>query len=166
MINKKIKIMAVVAIAIGIITVGLGGAVNASTNNGNGFNFMTGLASAIAQKFNLNVNDVQQVIDDQMVQKKVQVMADNQQTFLNRVNKAVADGKLTQDQANKIIAKKASIELEISALKGKTQDEIKNGIEKIHESTRQWMTDNNIPKQYFMVGFNGNLHKMNGRFGK
>lgn len=165
MINKKIKTIAAIVVAVGIIAVGMGGAVHAATNNNGQPNFMTGLANAIAQRFNLNLSDVQQVVDDQMTQHKAQVQADNQLAFTDRINKAVADGKLTQEQADKIIAKKASVDLEIAALKGKTKEEIKTGIKSIRDSVKQWMTDNNIPRQYFMVGFNGGLREMHGKGG-
>lgn len=114
-------------------------------NKASGFN---DLVNAIAQKFNLNQSDVQKVFDDQRAKENTQ--RDQLQT--DRINQAVSDGKLTQDQANKILAKKAELKSQMPALmaslEGKTQAE-KQALMKEHkDALTKWANDNNIPLQY------------------
>lgn len=154
MITKKTKIIVALAIIIGITAAGVG-VMQAATNNNGRPNFMSNIVNAIAQKFNLNPTDVQQVVDEQQAQQKAQMDVQRQQSFTDRINKAVTDGKLTQDQANKILAEKASVDSQIAALKGKTGDDLKNAMKQIMDSEKQWATDNNIPQQYLMFGFGG-----------
>lgn len=123
--------------------------------NSNHPNFAGNIVNAIAQKFNLNPGDVQQVVDEQVAQQKEQMSANRQQTFTDRISKAVVDGKLTQDQADKITTEKASVDSQIAALNGKTGDDLKIAMQQIRDSEKQWATDNSIPQQYLVFGFGG-----------
>jgi len=156
MITKKTKILATIAIVAGLTATGFV-AIHAATNNNSRPNFMSNIVNAIAQKFNLSPSDVQQVVDVQITQQKTQMEANRQQSFIDRINKAVTDGKLTQDQANKILAEKTSIDSQMAALKGKTSDDLKTAMKQITDSERQWAKDNNIPQQYLMFGFRGGM---------
>jgi hypothetical protein len=155
MITKKTKIIGIAAGLVGLAAVGVGAITAQAAFNGNHPNFGGNMVNAIAQKFNLNSSDVQQVVDEQFAQQKEQMDANRQQTFTDRLNKAVTDGKLTQDQADKITAEKASIDSQIAALNGKTGDDLKTAMKQIMDSEKQWATDNNIPQQYLMPGFGG-----------
>lgn len=157
--TNKSKIIAASA-AIAVTAAGIGAA-HASTTASNKLNFMDNLVNAIAQRFNLNPSDVQQVIDQQKSKMETQL----QQNFTDRINQAVQNGKLTQDQANKIIAEQATIKTQLDALKGKTGTDLKNGIQQIRQSVQQWAKDNNIPPQYVMFGFGGRMGMMGmGKF--
>ena len=164
MITKKTKILAAVVIAVGLITVGIG-TVRAATNTNGRLNFMSNMVNAIAQKFNLSPTAVQQVFDDQAAQQKSQMTTKKQQSFTDRLNKAVTDGKLTQDQVNKIIAEKTSVDAQMAALKGKTGTDLKTAMKQITDSAKQWATDNKIPQQYLMFGFRGSMDGGRGGFG-
>ena len=152
--NKKLlyitTISAVTLAAVGAIAIS---SVSAASITGTS-NPMSNLVSAIATKFNLNPADVQQVFNDQ----KAKMQAQMQQKETDRINAAVTAGKLTQDQANKIIAKKAELQTQEAAFKasleGKTKAEIQAAIKAQMDALKQWATDNNIPLQYLM-GFGG-----------
>lgn len=137
-------------------------------------NPMESLVNAIAQKFNLNVNDVQAVFDEQ----KTKMEAEKEQNFTDQINQAVTDGKLTQVQAELIIAKRAELEAQkpgMGAIKkdeswanktrGEMQAEMKARQAEMkaqQDALKQWATDNNIPQEYirflgmgFGPGFRG-----------
>lgn len=155
-IMKKPKIstlVAVTALALGITTAGVGVMHAAGTNSAN--NPMSNLVNAIAQKFNLNTADVQQVFD----QQKQQMQAQRQQAEKDRLAQAVTDGKLTQDQADKITAKQQELQAQRqadkTALQGKTPAERQAARKSEMDSLKQWAADNNIPLQYVQFGFGG-----------
>ncbi len=154
MITKKTKILAALAIIVGITAAGVG-VMQAATNNNCRPNFMSNIINAIAQKFNLNPTDVQQVVDEQQAQQKAQMEANRQQSFTDRINKAVTDGNLTQAQANLILAKKTELDSQKIDLQGKTKEEIQTSMKAQADALKQWATDNNIPQQYLMFGFGG-----------
>jgi hypothetical protein len=145
---KKIYLFSAVLLALAFITVGAAYAVSNITGNGNP---MSNLVNAIATKFNLNPSDVQKVFDEQKAQMELQhkeemvkMEAQQQQKFTDRISQAVKDGKLTQDQADKIFAKKTEIEAKRS--------ENREAMKTQTESLKQWAADNNIPQEYLFFG--------------
>lgn len=111
-------------------------------------NPMASFVSAIAQKFNLNVADVQKVVDDQHGLMR----ASHTQVFAQRLAQAVSDGKLTQAQANLITAKKAELEAFRTSLDGKTQAEKQAAMKTQFDSLKKWATDNKIPSGFAFFG--------------
>ncbi len=93
MLNKKIFLPIVAIIGATGIAFGTVQVVNAQTNNNGPF---SGLATAIAQKFNLNQTDVQNVITDYRKTKM-------QDMFKTKLDKLVSEGKITQTQETAII---------------------------------------------------------------
>lgn len=164
MINKTTKILGVGVLLVGLAAAGLGVAQAATTKSGQP-NFMSNLVNAIAQKFNLNPDEVQQVFDEQRAEQQSQMEAAREENFAARLTKAVSDGKLTQDQADKITAEKTKIDSDMAALQGKTGTEFQDGMKAIRDSVKQWATDNNIPQQYLMFGPGGRMGKGHG-FGR
>jgi len=155
--KKKIVVYSLLS-ALGLAALGIGAVYATANTNGTG-NPMSNLVNAIAQKFNLNVSDVQQVFDEQKAQmntqreqQRAQMEAKNQQAFTDRINKAVTDGKLTQDQANKILAKKAELEAQKINSQNGNKDENRAVMKEQMDSLKQWATDNNIPPEYFPFG--------------
>jgi hypothetical protein len=149
--------------------------VKADTSSQTSSNPMSGLITAIAEKFGLNVSDVQQVFDEQ--QTKMQAERETQQAetetnaqeeFASRLSKAVTDGKLTQAQADLITAKKAELdaarESQKTDMKSMTDEERQAAMETMKtqmDSLKQWATDNSIPEEYIPL-----LGGMGGRGGR
>lgn len=160
----KTKVIGVIAGLVGLVSVGTGVLAAQTATNGPGPNgFMADIASAIAQKFNLNASDVQSVIDGQMEQHQAQMQEQRQLSFESRLAQAVANGKLTQAQADAIKAQKASVQAQIEALKDKTPEERQAVMKLIMEAQKQWAKDNNIPQGYMLFGFGGvGMHKGEG----
>ena len=114
-------------------TVGLAGLTGlgvASAHNGLGGN---DLAAKIADKFNLNQDEVQAVFDEQHAAIQKERQAENSQ----RLQQLVDDGKITAEQKTLIEEKQAEQQTE-------RQSE--------REALQTWATDNNIDLRYVMPG--------------
>jgi outer membrane murein-binding lipoprotein Lpp len=162
MINKK-HLVATAVVVGGLAIAGFSG--NAAFA-ANGTNKMNGLVTAIAQKFNLNQTDVQKVFDAQ----RAQMQADREQTFKDKLAELVTAGTLTQEQADKIVTKKAELESERQAnqanLSTMTKQERQDAIKAQMDALKQWATDNNIPLQYLrFAGGMGHGHMKGGMHG-
>jgi hypothetical protein len=66
-------------------------------------NRLAGLVQMISQRFNLKQEDVQSVFDQYQTQQKEQRQADRQKFEEHRLNKFVADGKITETQKQAIM---------------------------------------------------------------
>lgn len=110
----------------------VGGVAFAQTNQSpNG-----GLAQSIASKFNLNKDDVQKVIDQQ-----------HQDMMKQHLDKLVSNGKITQEQEDKIIVKLAEMKPRFDAAKANTDEATrKKAMDTLRAEMQQWEKDNNIPK--------------------
>lgn len=161
--KPKISTMLVAGgIALGLAGASAGAIHAASTNTNSP---MGNLVNAIASKFNLNPSDVQQVFDQQHAQMEAQHL----QNFKDQLSLAVKDGKLTQDQMDKILAKQQELKTQAdsnkTAFEGKTPQEIRTLIEAQRTALDQWAKDNNIPTQYLRFGFGGGRGHMGRGFG-
>lgn len=171
MINKKYLLYAVVPV---MALATIGGVVLADSNNSNQTNPIDSLVNAIAQKFNLNVSDVQAVFDEHRTvmqsEHREEMQTKMQEKFTEKIEQAVADGKLTQAQADLIVAKKAELNAQQENLQGKTKEEILEAVKTHRDALKQWAQDNNISLEYFAfgkMGFKGpgnfGFQKMNGQ---
>jgi hypothetical protein len=157
---KKPLLIAGVVTSIGAAGLGGSALVSADTS-ASGSN---SLVSKIAQKFNLKTADVQAVFDEERTAKEAERQAEVEKTL----TQAVTDGKLTQAQKDKIIAKQkelqAAREAERAAMEGKTDAEREAAREakKAEMDTKRteltkWATDNSIPTEYlkYVMGHGG-----------
>ncbi len=146
----KSQAAAVLAVALTVAAAGIG-SVYADTEATAKNNPMNGLISAIAAKFNLNTNDVQQVFDEQRT--KMEVL--RQQNFADRLVSDVAGGKLIQAQADAITTKQAKMQTLRTEMQGKTAEEKRTALKAQMDDLKQWAKDNNIPQEYLMMGGRG-----------
>ena len=138
--------------AAAIATIGMAGlstgAVFATTDTESGDDPMSGLVSAVAEKFNLKAADVQAVFDEQ----RSAMEADREQEVKDKVAALVKDGKLTQAQANKIDAKRTELQAERESsrddMKDKTAEERKTEMETKKSELDAWLTENDIDGAY------------------
>lgn len=154
-ISKKSRMIAASAFIIGLMAVG--GVVHAdelstaSSNTGNSV-----LVSAIASKFNLNPSDVLTVVDEVMTNKRVAKIAHAKDHFSTKVNEEVASGKLTQVQANLILAKvqdvSTQVQTELQAESGLDQADVKAKRKAfkivLKKDLKSWATANEIPAKF------------------
>jgi len=118
------------------------------------------LADKIAQKFNLNKDEVQKVFEENHAEKE----AEHQTEIEDRLTTAVKDGKLTEDQKTKILAKLEEMrnsrptpeEFDGKAEEGRREFKVEK-----HDELEQWAKDNNIPMEYLHPGGPGKriMHK-------
>ncbi len=118
---------------------------SASANSTSG---QVNLIDKLVTKFNLSRADVQQVFDEDRAAHE----ADRQVEMKARLDQAVKDGKLTQDQEDKLIAKQQEMKAYMETLKDKTEDERRTAMKAKMDEFKQWITDNNIPSEYGMFG--------------
>lgn len=138
--GKKILVITSLAAALGVGALGAGTAL-AAQNKSERPNPLSGLVTAIAQKFNLSPSDVQAVVD--------------QQRFTDLLAKAVKDNKLTQAQADLITAKQAEVQTFETSLQGKSEADRQSAMKTELASLKTWATTNKIPQQYLMFGRGG-----------
>lgn len=109
------------------------------------------IVDKISQKFNLNKDDVQKVFDEDRAAHETE----RQAKLEEKLSQAVKDGKITEDQKSKIIAKiaeiKADMETHKDTMKDKTAEERKALMEQKRTEIEAWAEENNIPLEYLMV---------------
>lgn len=143
-VTKPLLIAATVA-TIGVIGVGATTFAHAEeTNNSGG----SSLVDKLAAKFNLNKDEVKAVFD---AEHKVR-QAEHAQDAKERLDNAVKDGALTQEQADHIQA----VFDEIKALHGDTNprelsDDIRDQIRDKMDELRSWAEENDIDMR--QIGF-------------
>ncbi len=159
--KKQLAVIgAVTAIsAAGMTGVGLAHAANTSSTNTNP---MSNLVDAIASKFNLNKTDVQAVFDEQHSQMETE----RETEIKAEVAQLVTDGKLTQDQADKINAKRAELQKEREANRTSDQSlsdaERKAKMDEHKTALDTWLKDNGIDQQYAYLLMGGRGHGPGG----
>jgi polyhydroxyalkanoate synthesis regulator phasin len=133
--------------SIGVASLGSAGLVSAATTPGND-DPKQSLIDSIATKFNLNKDEVKKVFDENHEARE----AKHEQKLADRLAEAVKDGKLTQEQADKLTAKLSEMhesrETNREALKDKTPAERKETMKAERDAFKQWLTVNNIPEEF------------------
>lgn len=127
------------------------GAVSAATNTP-ATDGPTALIDKIAQKFNLNRDEVKAVFDEEHQTRE----AEHEKKVEERLNQAVTDGKITSEQKDKIIAKldelRSTREANREAMKDKTDEERKAAMKSERAALEKWATDNGVPMEYLRMG--------------
>lgn len=141
--------------SVGVASIaGIGMASAAATTNG-----QSTLVDKLVAKFHLNKDDVQKVFDEDRASHQ----AEREQKMKARLDQAVKDSKITQDQEDKLIAKLKEMESQRSAnrdaMKDKTEEERKAAMDKERADFKQWLSDNKIPED-LVPGPMGHGHRM------
>jgi hypothetical protein len=87
--------------------------------------------------------------------------------FEERLTQAVADGKITEEQKEKILDKHEEMQAKMESLKDLEPEERKAQMQTLHEELKKWAEENNIDFPFFgmKLGF-GRGFKMGYHFGK
>lgn len=130
------------------------GIASAATNT----NSQISLVDKIAAKFNLNKDDVQKVFDEDRESHK----QEHQAKMNERLDQAVKDGKLTQEQADKLKAKLEEMQTERENNRQNGSKPDKTEMKQKMEEFKKWLKDNNIPDEFGMPmgGGRGYHHRM------
>lgn len=162
---KRSIMAAMAAAAIGVSTLGAS-AVFAATDTDVRTPGFGNLVSAIATKFNIDEAEVQAVFDEE----REQMIAEHEAQAIALLDQAVTDGKLTQSQADAIIAKQSEVQSFRESLKDMTEEERKVAIAAQREAMKAWIDEQGIPKHYLRglnhgpMGNRGGGHH-DGKFG-
>lgn len=119
------------------------------------------IVQRLADRFHLNADDVKAVFDQNHQDK----MGQRQQKLEDRLSQAVKDGKITEDQKQKILAKIKDLQANQQAfrdsLKNMTPDQRKAALQKQRDELNAWAQQNGIdPKNLFLgrgFGFRGHM---------
>ncbi len=125
----------------------------------------TRLVQRIAQRFNLSESDVQVVFNEARADHRIEMQA----RFEERLNAAVTNGSITQEQKQAIITKHTELmaehEAEYEALRDMTPEERRAHHASERAELEAWAESQNIDLQFFMpMGRKGGNH-MRGAYG-
>ncbi|MDD5076901.1 MAG: hypothetical protein PHS18_07405 [Sphaerochaetaceae bacterium] len=156
--NKKYLLYVVIP----VLSLASIGSVYANSISGQENRPIESVINTIAEKFNLDVNDVQQVFEEH----RATVRTEKQKMFEEKISQAVVDEKISQEQANMIIEKKSELQAERQNLQNGTPEENRELAKKHMEELKQWAEENNIPIQYLMFAGPKGSGRMNPMAGK
>ena len=127
---------------------GMGVASAATSGTGSSDDGTSSLVDKLASKFNLDKSDVQAVFDEERTERQ----AERQQEIEERLTQAVTDGKITEDQKDKILAKMKEMESQRESnhdkFKDMTEDERHEAMKSEMDSLKTWADENDIPMEY------------------
>lgn len=151
-INKKLifPVIALAVLGLGVLDVGLA---SADENN----NPQTTIVQKIAEKFDLNQEEVQQVFDEVRSEHHAEREADMKAKEEERLSQLVADGKITEEQKSLIQQKHEELRAERGAhrdsFKDLSQEERQAQMEQRKSELESWANKNGIDATYLMPEF-------------
>jgi hypothetical protein len=110
------------------------------------------LIQKLADKLGVDKAKVQAVFDEDRTARE----ADRQKSYEDRLNQAVKDGKLTEEQKTKVLAKHHELEAKMQAardtFRDKTEAERHTAMEATRTEIEQWAKDTGIDAKWLMGG--------------
>jgi hypothetical protein len=120
---------------------------------------MNSLVQKIADKFNLNKDEVQAVFDESHKERHAEMKA----KFEDTLSQYVSEGKITEEQKQKILEKHKEMQSEREAnreaFRNLSDEERRAQMEQKHAELKQWAEENGIELEYLMPKF-GKVHGM------
>ena len=133
--NRKIIIP--VVLLSGALAVGSLGLTHAYAQDSAGY---SPIVQKIAEKFGLNVSEVQDVFDEARADHHAQMLTN----FEGRLTQAVTDGKITEEQKQKILDKHEEMQAKMYEWKNLTPEGRREKIKAFHEELKTWAEENEI----------------------
>lgn len=139
---KKRSRAIIPAVAAGaVILVSVYGANLASANGGYG---QDSLAERLVSRFNLNKDDVQKVFEENRTAMQTQRRSEVEE----RLDQAVSEGKLTEDQKNALLSKMDEMRAKRESLSSDlSREERRAKMAEYREEMQNWSKDNGIDFQ-------------------
>lgn len=126
----------------GLGSLGVASAANNSTDP------QSSIIEKLASKFNLNKEEVQKVFDEERTARE----AAREARIKEKLDQLVTDKKITQEQADKLVAKakelKEAREAKREDFKNKSEAERKQAVEAERTALKQWLSNNGIAEEY------------------
>jgi hypothetical protein len=130
-------------------------ATSAMAQETNGSNPMSNLVQKITDRFNLNRDEVQAVFDE----ARAEHQAERQATMAERLDQLVADGEITADQKELILAKHEELRTSQGtgreAMQDLTPEERRETMESRRQALQTWADENGIDVKYLLLGQHG-----------
>lgn len=149
--TKKTLLIGAIVAALGAGALGVGTTLAAEEGRENP-EFVSELVTAIAEKFDLDPEAVQEVFDEQAESHREEMQAQHEQAFEDRLAQAVEDGTLTEDQVDLILAKRDEMKAYAESLKDLEPEERKEAMKEQMEELKDWAEENDIPMEYVRFG--------------
>ena len=107
-------------------------------------------AASLAQRFNLNEGDVTSFLQEQQAARMEQMQAQMEARLTERLDSAVSEGTITEQQKDLITAKHEELQTRMEQLRDQdlSPEDRKAQMESIHEEMRAWAEANNIPTPF------------------
>lgn len=120
---------------------------------GDGQGHMSALVQKIADKFGLNVDDVQEVFNQDRQERQEEMRA----KFEERLSDDVAGEVITEDQKQLILQKREELEAarqaNMESMQDLSEEERRTAMETEREELKTWAEENGIDLKYIMGGF-------------
>jgi len=156
------KIILPTFLALSVLVVGMLAVANVSAQELSDY---PPVVQKIAERFNLNIDDVEKIFDEERDEKRADMYAE----FAERLNDYVSKGKLTEVQKEAILDKHEEMQNQIETIDDLDFGERQGKIQAIHEEFRTWIKDQGIDLPLlglFSDGFKHGLKESNMMGGK
>lgn len=157
--NKQTLLLGVVALTTGALLYTSVGTAYAQE----GANF-TSIVQRIAERFNLDESEVQQVFDEAH-EDRHQMMKEHR---IEHLDEAMENGDITAEQKQAILDKHNEMKTNMEELKDLTHEERHEAMQALHKEMQQWLDDNDISLSFMDGRHKGPMghHRMMGGFRK
>jgi|GEM_PF-815575 len=149
LLQKKIVLPVIGVATVAAMLFGISQLANAQTEKTNP---LSGLAHAIAQKFNINQNDLQSVINQYLKQRQTTMLQNVENRQKKRLDNLVKQGKITSAQEQAIIAEAAKLrnEYPLSSFTTMNQTQRKQTFQKERNELIDWAKSQGIDPKYVL----------------
>lgn len=146
MISKK-RIFFPSIMALAILTIGILSTSSISAQDTS----YSPIVEKIATHFNLNKDEVNKVFEEERDERHADMFAN----WAERLDDLVSEGKLTEEEKNKILDKHAQMQEKMDAIRDLEPEERQEKLKAIHEEMSLWAKENNInvPLMFGRGGF-------------
>lgn len=160
--NKKLLIM---VLSVGILAAGVFGTTKIFAEDSSQYPHDL-FIQRLVDKFGLNKDDVTKVFEEEHVARQEEM----KKRFNDRLTQAVTEGKLTDEQKQKIIVKheemQQSREQNMNSWQTISWEERQSVMESKREEMKKWADENSIDMQYLMGIGNGGGMGRRGHMGQ
>lgn len=98
------------------------------------------IVQKLVERFGLNEDEVKAVFDEERTERQQQMQA----RFEERLNQAVSEGKITEEQKQAILAKKEEMQANFGQFKDLSPEERREKMEAHREEMKTWAEENGI----------------------
>lgn len=106
------------------------------------------IVQRIAERFNLNQADVQEVFDTH----RTEMQQEHQKLLEEKLNTAVSEGKITEEQKATLLERMNQKHEAIEEFRDLTREERHERMEQKREEFQNWLTENNIDLEELDLG--------------